>query len=179
MNIRYSWPLRLLCFSPTGGDFYSATMTDFLASDAVIYRSLGESSPVLRTVKYDSKWLRGESPDRHSTLFFLPDEVGSLGENVSCLMFVYSSLIYSCSVLSEPHFLHAIEYGNYVYFFFSEIAVEYTTLGKVRPTQLSLMTPHSYTLWVAVNNRQNLALCDSISCTLHYLQILLHFIWLT
>ncbi|KAG7216420.1 hypothetical protein INR49_001906, partial [Caranx melampygus] len=30
-----------------------------------------------------------------------------------------------------PHFLHAIEYGNYVYFFFSEIAVEYTTLGKV------------------------------------------------
>uniref|UniRef100_H2RRR3 Semaphorin 6Cb n=1 Tax=Takifugu rubripes TaxID=31033 RepID=H2RRR3_TAKRU len=72
-----------------GGDFYSATMTDFLASDAVIYRSLGESSPVLRTVKYDSKWLR------------------------------------------EPHFLHAIEYGNYVYFFFSEIAVEYTALGKV------------------------------------------------
>lgn len=72
-----------------GGDFYSATMTDFLASDAVIYRSLGESSTVLRTVKYDSKWLR------------------------------------------EPHFLHAIEYGNYVYFFFSEIAVEYTSLGKV------------------------------------------------
>ncbi|KAJ8290095.1 hypothetical protein GJAV_G00008650 [Gymnothorax javanicus] len=72
-----------------GGAFYSATMTDFLASDAVIYRSLGDSSPVLRTVKYDSKWLR------------------------------------------EPHFLHAIEYGNYVYFFFSEIAVEYTTLGKV------------------------------------------------
>uniref|UniRef100_A0A4W5NGU3 Sema domain, transmembrane domain (TM), and cytoplasmic domain, (semaphorin) 6Ca n=1 Tax=Hucho hucho TaxID=62062 RepID=A0A4W5NGU3_9TELE len=72
-----------------GGDFYSATMTDFLASDAVIYRSLGDDSPVLRTVKYDSKWLR------------------------------------------EPHFHHAIEYGNYVYFFLSEIAVEYTTLGKV------------------------------------------------
>ncbi|XP_041932104.1 semaphorin-6D-like isoform X1 [Alosa sapidissima] len=73
-----------------GGNFYSATMTDFLASDAVIYRSLGgEGSPVLRTVKYDSKWLR------------------------------------------EPRFLHAIEYGNYVYFFFSEIAVEYTSLGKV------------------------------------------------
>ena len=31
----------------------------------------------------------------------------------------------------EPHFLHAIDYGNYVYFFLSEIAVEYTTLGKV------------------------------------------------
>ena len=50
-----------LLFALPGGDFYSATMTDFLASDAVIYRSLGESRPVLRTVKYDSKWLRGEA----------------------------------------------------------------------------------------------------------------------
>lgn len=55
-----SWSLF---FVLSGGDFYSATMTDFLASDAVIYRSLGESSPVLRTVKYDSKWLRGERPN--------------------------------------------------------------------------------------------------------------------
>lgn len=38
---------------------------------------------------------------------------------------------------TEPHFLHAIEYGNYVYFFFSEIAVEYTALGKVRGPHLS------------------------------------------
>ncbi|CAM4640837.1 unnamed protein product [Leuciscus chuanchicus] len=73
-----------------GGHFYSATVTDFQASDAVIYRSLGgEGRPVLRTVKYDSKWLR------------------------------------------EPHFLHAVEYGNYVYFFFSEIAVEHSAAGKV------------------------------------------------
>ncbi|XP_051991789.1 semaphorin-6D isoform X1 [Xyrauchen texanus] len=72
------------------GNFYSATVTDFQASDAVIYRSLGgEGRPVLRTVKYDSKWLR------------------------------------------EPHFLHAVEYGNYVYFFFIEIAVEHTAAGKV------------------------------------------------
>lgn len=33
--------------------------------------------------------------------------------------------------LTEPHFLHAIEYGNYVYFFFREIAVEHNNLGKV------------------------------------------------
>lgn len=57
-----------VCLS--GGDFYSATMTDFLASDAVIYRSLGESSPVLRTVKYDSKWLRGEEPTCYNTLMY-------------------------------------------------------------------------------------------------------------
>ncbi|XP_073495481.1 semaphorin-6C isoform X5 [Phyllobates terribilis] len=73
----------------TDGNLYSATMADFQASDAVIYRSLGEKSPVLRTIKYDSKWLR------------------------------------------EPHFIHAVEYGSYVYFFFREISMEYTTLGKV------------------------------------------------
>ncbi|XP_019412446.1 PREDICTED: semaphorin-6C isoform X1 [Crocodylus porosus] len=71
------------------GNLYSATVADFQASDAVIYRSLGERSPMLRTVKYDSKWLR------------------------------------------EPHFLHALEHGSYVYFFFREISMEYTTLGRV------------------------------------------------
>ncbi|KAG8575667.1 hypothetical protein GDO81_009632 [Engystomops pustulosus] len=62
-------------------------MADFQASDAVIYRSMGDGF-ALRTIKYDSKWLK------------------------------------------EPHFLHAIEYGNYIYFFFREIAVEHNNLGK-------------------------------------------------
>ncbi|XP_034050176.1 sema domain, transmembrane domain (TM), and cytoplasmic domain, (semaphorin) 6D, like isoform X3 [Thalassophryne amazonica] len=70
------------------GKLYSATVADFQASDAVIYRSLGDGS-ALRTIKYDSKWLK------------------------------------------EPHFLHAAEYGNYVYFFYREIAVEHSNLGKV------------------------------------------------
>ncbi|XP_028812242.1 semaphorin-6D isoform X2 [Denticeps clupeoides] len=69
------------------GKLYSATVADFLASDAVIYRSMGDGS-ALRTIKYDSKWLK------------------------------------------EPHFLHAVEYGNYVYFFFREIAAEHNNLGK-------------------------------------------------
>lgn len=63
------WSLTYFFFCFSGGDFYSATMTDFLASDAVIYRSLGESSPVLRTVKYDSKWLRGEHPICQGVVF--------------------------------------------------------------------------------------------------------------
>uniref|UniRef100_A0A8C4Z9Z6 Semaphorin 6D n=1 Tax=Gadus morhua TaxID=8049 RepID=A0A8C4Z9Z6_GADMO len=69
------------------GKLYSATVADFQASDAVIYRSMGDGS-ALRTIKYDSKWLK------------------------------------------EPHFLHAVEYGNYVYFFYREIAVEHNSLGK-------------------------------------------------
>ncbi|CAM4671880.1 semaphorin-6A isoform X1 [Lepidochelys kempii] len=70
------------------GKLYSATVTDFLAIDAVIYRSLGDS-PTLRTVKHDSKWLK------------------------------------------EPYFVQAVDYGDYIYFFFREIAVEYNSMGKV------------------------------------------------
>lgn len=69
------------------GKLYSATVADFLASDAVIYRSMGDGS-ALRTIKYDSKWLK------------------------------------------EPHFLHAVDYGNHVYFFLREIATEHNNLGK-------------------------------------------------
>ncbi|XP_076849796.1 semaphorin-6D isoform X1 [Brachyhypopomus gauderio] len=69
------------------GKLYSATVADFLASDAVIYRSMGDGS-ALRTIKYDSKWLK------------------------------------------EPHFLHAVDYGSHVYFFFREIAAEHNNLGK-------------------------------------------------
>ncbi|KAG6934863.1 semaphorin 6B [Chelydra serpentina] len=41
----------------TGGMLFTATVTDFLAIDTVIYRSLGDS-PTLRTVKHDSKWFK-------------------------------------------------------------------------------------------------------------------------
>ncbi|XP_058491635.1 semaphorin-6A isoform X3 [Solea solea] len=70
------------------GKLYSATVTDFLAIDSVIYRSLGDS-PTLRTVKHDSKWLK------------------------------------------EPYFVQAVDYGDFIYFFFREIAMEYNTMGKV------------------------------------------------
>ncbi|XP_062454112.1 semaphorin-6C isoform X2 [Rhea pennata] len=71
------------------GSLYSATVADFQASDAVIYRSPGAGGPPLRTLKYSSRWLQ------------------------------------------EPHFVQALPYGPYVYFFFREIAVELSALGKV------------------------------------------------
>uniref|UniRef100_A0A8C1PFS3 Sema domain-containing protein n=1 Tax=Cyprinus carpio TaxID=7962 RepID=A0A8C1PFS3_CYPCA len=46
-----------LCAVFSEGNLYTATVTDFLAIDAVIYRSLGDN-PALRTVKHDSKWFR-------------------------------------------------------------------------------------------------------------------------
>lgn len=47
-----------LCLCVSEGNLFTATVTDFLAIDAVIYRSLG-NIPALRTVKHDSKWFRG------------------------------------------------------------------------------------------------------------------------
>uniref|UniRef100_A0A2K6KRG5 Semaphorin 6B n=1 Tax=Rhinopithecus bieti TaxID=61621 RepID=A0A2K6KRG5_RHIBE len=70
------------------GMLFTATVTDFLAIDAVIYRSLGDR-PTLRTVKHDSKWFK------------------------------------------EPYFVHAVEWGSHVYFFFREIAMEFNYLEKV------------------------------------------------
>ncbi|CDQ94007.1 unnamed protein product [Oncorhynchus mykiss] len=77
-----------LSLLPPDGKLYSATVTDFLAIDAVIYRSLGDS-PTLRTVKHDSKCLK------------------------------------------EPYFVQAVNYGDFIYFFYREIAMEYNTMGKV------------------------------------------------
>jgi len=33
---------------------------------------------------------------------------------------------------TEPYFVQAVDYGDYIYFFFREIAVEYNSMGKVR-----------------------------------------------
>ncbi|NWU92924.1 SEM6C protein, partial [Upupa epops] len=40
------------------GSLYSATVADFQASDAVIYRSLSPGRTPLRTLKYSSRWLQ-------------------------------------------------------------------------------------------------------------------------
>lgn len=55
---------------------FTATVTDFLAIDAVIYRSLGDR-PTLRTVKHDSKWFKGgKDPRQPSTRIRVPEETG-------------------------------------------------------------------------------------------------------
>ncbi|NWS45706.1 SEM6C protein, partial [Probosciger aterrimus] len=65
------------------GSLYSATVADFQASDAVIYRSLSPGRPPLRTLKYSSRWLQ------------------------------------------------VLPYGPFVYFFFREVSVELSAMGKV------------------------------------------------
>lgn len=43
----------------SSGNLFSATVTDFSARDAALYRSLGPSK-MLRTVEHDSRWLNSE-----------------------------------------------------------------------------------------------------------------------
>ncbi|NXG92356.1 SEM6B protein, partial [Stercorarius parasiticus] len=100
----------------TGGMLFTATVTDFLAIDAVIYRSLGDS-PTLRTVKHDSKWFKGApycvvptTPSPLTPSWDLPDPA---------------------TVPTEPYFVHAVEWRSHVYFFFREIAMEFNYLEKV------------------------------------------------
>ncbi|XP_078718068.1 semaphorin-6B-like [Lampetra fluviatilis] len=73
------------------GHLYSGTVTDFLAIDAVLYRSLGNGT-TLRSVKHDSRWLK------------------------------------------EPHFVHVLEHGAHVFFFFRELGVE---MGAHEPAVVS------------------------------------------
>ena len=41
-------------------NFYTATVTDFTARDAAIYRMMGDATH-LRTAQYNSRWLNGET----------------------------------------------------------------------------------------------------------------------
>lgn len=54
----------------------------------------------------------------------------------------FFSLCVTCPQLkrrlpTEPYFVQAVDYGDYIYFFFREIAVEYNTMGKVRWVRVS------------------------------------------
>ena len=44
----------------------------------------------------------------------------------------YSSIPFLVLPPSEPHFVHALEHGDHVYFFFREVSVEDARLGRVR-----------------------------------------------
>lgn len=42
---------------------------------------------------------------------------------------------------AEPYFVQAVDYGDFIYFFFREIAMEYNTMGKVSAGPPSVLLP--------------------------------------
>uniref|UniRef100_A0A493TMJ7 Semaphorin 6A n=2 Tax=Anas TaxID=8835 RepID=A0A493TMJ7_ANAPP len=59
------------------------------------------------------------------TLEFLGDEFSGMAR---C---PYDAKHANVALFAEPYFVQAVDYGNYIYFFFREIAVEYNSMGKV------------------------------------------------
>lgn len=165
------------CVPPADGSLYSATVADFQASDAVIYRSLSPGQAPLRTLKYSSRWLQG-TPERGRGWGGLwggmgvqgcrRDGVGVTGVGGcgrvmrgggrGCRAAIggyraieggrmqgraeHEAVGQGQEVAGsdgpsdlpcppEPHFVQVLPYGPYVYFFFREVAVELSALGKV------------------------------------------------
>lgn len=141
--------------TPPEGSLYSATAADFQASDAVVYRSLGPQPP-LRSAKYDSKWLRGQGGPRGGRLLLgrrcrgraagqvvgivcrCAKGKGGVGSGDSGQVQILFHTVLA-TPHSEPHFVHALEHGDHVYFFFREVSVEDARLGRVRRWALGVV----------------------------------------
>ena len=129
-----------------GGDFDDDD--DKLARDPSINRNFG-TAPSLRTEQMDSKWLNGKG--RCSGLDgdgkgegcadldgcgggeFDGDDKRATDTYGHRRRIDQWTLLTDCFCLpfSEPNFVSTYEFGNFVYFFFREIAVEYINCGKV------------------------------------------------
>uniref|UniRef100_A0A4W3JHG0 Sema domain, transmembrane domain (TM), and cytoplasmic domain, (semaphorin) 6A n=1 Tax=Callorhinchus milii TaxID=7868 RepID=A0A4W3JHG0_CALMI len=59
------------------------------------------------------------------TLDFLEEEISGMAR---C---PYDPKHANVALFAEPYFVQAVDYGDYIYFFFREIAVEYNSMGKV------------------------------------------------
>lgn len=94
-------------------DLYVGTEADFSGNDPIIYRE------PLQTDQYDSLSLNGKL----------------IRSSVRCGVEVKSRLIITCLFLSQlsiaPNFVGSFAFGDFVYFFFREAAIEYTNCGKV------------------------------------------------
>lgn len=60
-----------------------------------------------------------------------PEGRGCMGPGVSEQVQILCHML-SCHSHTEPHFVHALEHGDHVYFFFREVSVEDARLGRVR-----------------------------------------------
>lgn len=54
-------------------------------------------------------------------------------------LFYYRKTILNFFPSAEPYFVQAVDYGDFIYFFFREIAMEYNTMGKVNTGPILLL----------------------------------------
>jgi len=114
-----------------GDQLYSGTVADFSGSDPLVYKE------PMRTERLDFKQLNGMHLTARTTDTFEYDQT---------VMTAIYLLIFT-----DPNFVSSLEYKDYIFFFFREIAVEYINCGKVNNIHFLIHTSHSMPLSPSVN----------------------------
>lgn len=105
--------------SSTDNDLYVGTDADFSGNDPIIYRE------PLQTDQYDSLSLNGKANGSGPSNTAANDNRHNPHDNN--LSFCRSLFFF----LSAPNFAGSFTFGDFVYFFFRETAVEFINCGKV------------------------------------------------
>lgn len=109
-----------------GDQLYSGTVADFSGSDPLVYKE------PMRTERLDFKQLNGMHLTARTTDAIQYDQT---------VMTAIYLLIFT-----DPNFVSSLEYKDYIFFFFREIAVEYINCGKVNNIYFFVYTIHSMPL---------------------------------
>lgn len=103
-----------------GGQLYSGTVADFSGGDPLIYKE------PMRTERLDFKQLNGIF--YYCSATFTARRVRGDGQRLIFGVFPFFFFFFPCK---DPNFVSSLEYKDYIFFFFREIAVEYINCGKV------------------------------------------------
>uniref|UniRef100_A0A8C6NUA4 Semaphorin 6A n=1 Tax=Nothobranchius furzeri TaxID=105023 RepID=A0A8C6NUA4_NOTFU len=80
----------------------------------------------------DALFVCGTNAFNPSCRTFKMDTMEPLGEEISGMARCpYDTKHANVALFAEPYFVQAVNYGDFIYFFFREIAMEYNTMGKV------------------------------------------------
>ncbi|KAG7277859.1 hypothetical protein CRUP_006759 [Coryphaenoides rupestris] len=81
----------------------------------------------------DTLFVCGTNAFNPSCRTYKMDTLEPLGEEISGMARCpYDAKHGNVALFAEPYFVQAVNYGDFIYFFFREIAMEYNTMGKVR-----------------------------------------------
>lgn len=129
-RISYVWWCFVLPFPD--GQLYVGTIADFAGLEPLIYRE------PLRTEQYDLSTLNCKLRDNLSFPLFLSRiwmVYLYVNNGVFILLWELKELVFAA-----PNFVSSFALGDFVYFFFREIAVEYLNCGKVSQPDVEYLT---------------------------------------
>lgn len=121
-----------------GTNAYNPMCRDFTLTDGVLERQR----------EYAGRGLCPFDPSHNSTSVYVDDQlyVGTIADFAGLEPLIYREPLrteqYDLSTLNAPNFVSSFALGDYVYFFFREIAVEYMNCGKTLYSRVSRVCRH-------------------------------------